>query len=76
MPDIVHDLRGLAIGMASPSLARDTVSRAADEIERLRAALGCAREKLQAYYAQTGGRYEGGQPYDQLLRQIDAALSE
>lgn len=36
MNDIVYELRGLAIGMASPSLARDTVYRAADEIERLR----------------------------------------
>lgn len=36
MNDIVHELDGLAIGMASPSLGRDTVSRAAREVEKLR----------------------------------------
>lgn len=36
MSDIVHELRGLAIGMAPASLARNTVTNAADEIERLR----------------------------------------
>lgn len=48
MPDIVHELRGLAIGMASPSLGRDTVSRAADEIERLRKELDGYREAFAA----------------------------
>lgn len=37
MTETVYELHGLAIGMASPSLARDTVTRAADEIERLTA---------------------------------------
>lgn len=37
--NLVHELDGLAIGMAANSLARDTVSSAAREIERLQAAL-------------------------------------
>lgn len=47
MSDIVYELDGLAIGMAAPSLARDTVSRAAREIERLRAEI----ERLKAALA-------------------------
>jgi hypothetical protein len=38
-------------------------------------ALKCAKEKLTVYYHQTNGRYGGGPQYDQLIKQIDAALS-
>lgn len=36
MRDHVHDLDGLAIGMAANGFGRETVSAAAREIERLR----------------------------------------
>jgi len=41
----------------------------------LRAALLAAKEKLAAYYADTGGRYPGGPLYGDLMRQIDEALA-
>lgn len=39
MRDLVYELDGLAIGMAANSTARDTVSSAAREIERLQKVL-------------------------------------
>lgn len=46
------------------------------EIERLRAALVSAKEKLEAYFKGTEGRYPGGPLYQDLMRKIDAALKK
>lgn len=47
---------------------------AKDEIERLRALLMLARDKLRHYRDAHGGEYVGGTEYSSLMRQIDEAL--
>jgi len=43
--------------------------------DRLRTALGYAREKLKLYREQHSGEYVGGIEYEALMRMIDSALN-
>jgi len=47
----------------------------AERINKLRTALGYAREKLALYRAEHDGSYVGGIEYAALLRLIDEALN-
>lgn len=46
------------------------------EVERKDKALIAAKEKLDKYYEDTGGRYPGGRLLSGLMDQIDAAIKE
>lgn len=66
-------------GVPMPSL-ESIVRRDRDaligKVARLRDALTSAKEKLALYRKAHGGEYLGGVEYSELMRRIDAALSE
>ncbi len=52
----------------------DKIDQQAAKIERLRASLEKATEKLQIFRSQTDGQYVGGMEYSALMKMIAEAI--